>query len=202
MKRVYFATSNAGKVDSLRSALLMYNIRVAHANLDLEEPRANDVEIVAKAKARQAYREIKGPTVVIDAGFYLDAYNNWPGAHVNHQLDGIGLDGILRLLSGITIIRDAEFRNCLAYLDDELEEPVTFLASTYGQVGYERKGTLQKGSWSKLDLLFIPKGQELLEEHYTLAQLRADPTKYAEWKSKNSPILDLAGQLSNYLNKK
>ncbi len=79
---IYFATTNKGKVQLLQRELSEYNILVIQESIDLIEPRCDDVQEVACSKIRQAYTQIQKPTIVMDAGFYIDALNGFPKTFV------------------------------------------------------------------------------------------------------------------------
>ncbi|MCG2718141.1 MAG: hypothetical protein L6408_04820, partial [Nanoarchaeota archaeon] len=91
--KIYFATTNKGKVQSLQRDLTKYGIKIVQEPINLIEPRSSDVQEIAKYKLEQAYPLIKKPTLVIDAGFYIDELNGFPRAFVNFSLDTIGLEG-------------------------------------------------------------------------------------------------------------
>lgn len=170
---IYFATTNQGKVQSLQRDLGKYNISVIQQPIDLIESRSSDVQEIAQAKIQQAYSQIQKPTIVIDAGFYIDDLNGFPRSFVNFSLETIGLEGILKLVEGKS--RDCEFRECLAYMDQTLEEPKYFIAHVRGQLADTSRGSMQKHLWSKLGLIFIPEGSEK-----TLAEMSYD--EYLEWR--------------------
>src|SRR3989338_4979542 len=170
---IYFATTNPGKVQSLQRDLGKYDISVIQQPIDLIEPRSNDVQEIAQSKIQQAYAQIKKPTIVIDAGFYIDELNGFPRAFVNFSLETIGLEGILRLVEGKS--GGCEFRECLAYMDQTLEEPKYFVAHVRGQLANAPRGSMQKHLWSILGLIFIPEGSEK-----TLAEMSHD--EYLEWR--------------------
>jgi len=123
---IYFATTNKGKVQSLERDLGKHNISVIQKPIELIEPRSSDVQEIAQSKIQQAYPQINNPTIVIDAGFYIDSLNGFPRAFVNFTLDTIGIEGIVKLVDGKP--RDCEFRECLAYMDQSLQEPKYFIS--------------------------------------------------------------------------
>lgn len=179
---IYFATTNQGKVESLQRDMGKYNISVIQEHMDLIEPRSSDVQEIAESKIQQAYVHIQKPTVVIDAGFYIDSLNGFPGAYVNFSLETIKLEGILKLVEDKP--RGCEFRECLAYMDETLKKPEYFLAHVRGQLSENPRGSMNKHLWSELSLIFIPEGSSK-----TLAEMTSD--EYLNWRKisreKNSP---------------
>src|SRR3989338_301292 len=138
---ITYVTTNIGKVKSLQRHLEPYQIGVIQKAVELPEPRSSDVKLIAEHKARSAYKILKEPLVVLDAGFYIQALNGFPRAFVNFTLETIGLEGILRLVEGKS--RSCEFRNCLAYMDNKLKEPRLFLSTVKGKLSEKPIGIMQ-----------------------------------------------------------
>jgi XTP/dITP diphosphohydrolase len=190
---IYFATTNQGKVQSLQRDLEKYGISVIHTPIELNEPRSSDVQEIASSKIQQAYQKIQKPTIVVDAGFYIDSLNGFPRAFVNFSLETIGLEGILRLTEGKQ--RGCEFRECLAYLDKKLKEPKYFITHIRGKLAEKKQGSMQKHLWSELGLIFIPEGSEK-----TLAQMSY--SEYLEWRRISREKNSLGQQFYEWLSKK
>ncbi|MBP2133383.1 XTP/dITP diphosphohydrolase [Methanomicrobium sp. W14] len=91
---------------------------VVHVKMDLEEIKSSDVGVVAEKKAETAYEIMKKPLIVDDTGFYIQKLNGFPGAHAAYVLDTIGVEGILKLMDGITD-RSSYFETAIAYADNE-----------------------------------------------------------------------------------
>ena len=174
MNQIYFATTNKGKVNSVSNALSKYGIKVIHYPLELPEPRSDNLREIAKEKVLFAYGKIGKPCIALDSGFYVHSLNGFPKAFVNFALETIGIDGILKLVDGKP--RDCEFRNCLAYLDGTLSEPVYFKSSVDGSLSDFPRGEMRDYYWSKLFLVFIPK-----DANKTLAEMTFD--EYQEWRT-------------------
>lgn len=188
MNQIYFATKNKGKVNSVSNTLSKYGIEVIHYPLELPEPRSDDLREIAKEKVLFAYKKIGKPCIALDSGFYIHSLNGFPKTFVNFVLETIGIEGILKLVDGK--LRDCEFRNCLAYLDETLSEPVYFESSVEGSLSDFPRGKMRDYYWSKLFLVFIPKDSdktlaEMTYEEYQKwrAQRYKDSfaTKFAEW---------------------
>jgi len=155
---IHFATTNPGKLNSLRRDLGKYGIKVVQDPTELIEPRSSDVKEIAESKIKQAYCRILAPTIVVDAGFYIDSLNGFPRAFPNFALDTIGIEGILKLLEGKD--RKCEFRECLAYLDDKQWMPQFFFTYDHGTVADRPRGRKKSYHWSELSTIFIPNGSE------------------------------------------
>lgn len=155
---INYVTTNLGKVKSLQRHLTPYGIEVVHRPIDLSEPRSSEVREIAAHKAREAYRLLNAPLVVLDAGFYIPSLNGFPKAFVNFALETIGVEGILKLAEGKD--RTCEFRDCIAYIGPESQEPVLFDSHIGGLLATEIRGAMQNHLWSKLGLVFIPNGKD------------------------------------------
>lgn len=183
---LYFATTNSGKVRSLQRVLP--GVDVVQAALQLPEPRSDDLRLIAREKVLEAYRVLGKPVVANDSGFYIHSLNGFPRAFVNFALETIGLEGMLALASGKP--RECEFRQCLAYYDSSLGEPMFFESVTPGVLAPEQRGEAREGQWSDLFLVFIPSGEtktlaEMSEEEFDSWRERRDEisamARFAEW---------------------
>lgn len=168
-----YATTNSGKIHSLQRELKPYGVKIIQVKLDIPEPRSNDVEEIAKEKARWVFNTLGKPVVVSDAGFYIKSLNGFPRAFVNFALETIGLDGLLTLVARKS--RKCEFRECVAYIDETREKSICFTARVKGTLSEEERGVMQDHHWSPLALIFIPEGNRK-----TLAEMNYD--EYLEWK--------------------
>ncbi|MFB6075795.1 MAG: non-canonical purine NTP pyrophosphatase [Candidatus Aenigmatarchaeota archaeon] len=174
MKEIYFATSNEGKVKTLKKSFSDFDIDIVHEPFDFDEPRSENLRRIAKQKVLDAYREIHNPTLAQDAGFYINSLNGFPKTLVNHSLETIGMEGILKLLEGKD--RKCEFKNCLAYFQKDFEEPKYFESTVKGSISAEKRGKIPDYAWSKLFLIFIPEGREK-----TLAEMSR--REFKDWRS-------------------
>lgn len=188
--QICFATTNKGKVKSISNALLKYEIEIVHYPLELPEPRTDDLREIAKEKILFAYKKIAKPCIALDSGFYIHSLNGFPKTFVNFSLETIGIDGILRLVNEKP--RDCEFRDCLAYLDETLPEPVYFESRVAGSLSDFPRGEIKDYNWSKLSLVFMPENV-----NKTLAEMTYD--EYQEWRiqrHKNSSAIKFAEWIS------
>src|SRR3989338_1513056 len=134
MSKVYFVTSNAGKVKNAQDALGRFGIDVDQIAMDLIESRSEDPAQIALEKAQQAYRQLKRPVIVEDSGFFIKALGGFPMTHIKFSLNTIGLDGVLRALRGVKD-RRGEWRMTLAFVYGE---------NKYKQFTFVEKGVLVK----------------------------------------------------------
>jgi len=171
-KEIYFATTNAGKYITLKGDLARHGINLLHVRLELEEPRSDDLNEIAKAKVLFAYKEIGAPCIALDAGFYIHALNGFPGSYVNVALNQIGIDGLLTLVQGKK--RSCEFRSSLAYYDGQ-NTPKFFESAVQGKIAEQPRGKMAPHAWSTLFKIFIPENVEK-----TLAEMTDD--EFASWR--------------------
>ncbi|MGN1250224.1 MAG: non-canonical purine NTP pyrophosphatase [Candidatus Spyradocola sp.] len=168
MKTIIFATANPGKLRQAQDT-----IRIAHIEcraIDFDEPRSDDLHIIARAKLRQARRILEAPCFVLDSGFYIDALHGFPGSYVNYALSTVGIPGLLRLMQGQQNRRCA-FRQCLGYYDGAQEH--YFTSENTGTLATASRGADSARQWSALWHIFIPEGAEKTLSEFTQEQLDA-----------------------------
>lgn len=185
--KLYYATSNVGKVRSLQRYFNNTGVDVCPLGIELPEPRSDDLQEIAHSKVVHAYGHVRSPVVALDAGFFIPSLNGFPKAFVNFALDTIGLEGILKLAEGKD--RSCEFRDCLAYLDGECDSPMYFISITKGNLSSGIRGAKKEYHWSVLSSIFMPEGSdktlaEMTEDEFKLwnASKRMSSSKsFAEW---------------------
>lgn len=153
-KTIHLVTTNPGKVLSTQKTLKHFGIGVRHANHELIEPQSDDLELIAKTKAKQAFELTGKPCIAIDAGLWIHAFDGYPGPYAKKFLT-LKLHRILRLMQGEP--RECLFQDCVAYAD--ANTLVSFLGPIPGVISETTRGKIQKWSWSELDLIFVPEGE-------------------------------------------
>lgn len=151
MKEIVFVTHNKGKVKSAEK--YFKDLKISTYEFELDEPRSEDVEEIAKSKVLQAYEVVKKPCIAMDAGFFVQELNGFPKAFVNFALDTIGIEGILKLMEG-KANRTCYFKECLAYYDGK--EIKYFFGISPGSLATEIRGNDAEQKWSDLWFIFIP----------------------------------------------
>ena len=96
MEEIVFVTHNKGKAKSAEK--YFKNLKISTYNFELDEPRSDDLKVIATAKVKQAYEVVKKPCIALDTGFFIEELNGFPRAFVNFSLETIGIDGILKLM--------------------------------------------------------------------------------------------------------
>lgn len=161
MKEILFATSNVGKVASLRRVFDRNSVAIAIRQVDLSliEPQADTAVEVSRVKARQAYEQLGQPVVVDDGSFHIEALNGFPGPYAKYMNDTIGVEGYLKVMKGIDN-RRAYFLNCLVFVDAQGVEH-SFESSPYtGRIVEEVDDFDDPESWSILFKLFMTDGYD------------------------------------------
>lgn len=190
MKEVNFATTNKGKIASVQRVCENYGITVVSVRLNLPEPQTTDLREIARVKVLEAHRLTRCPIIAQDTGFFLSAWNDFPGPFVKFALDTMGLEGFMTLAKERS--GECEFRECLAFYNEiSSPYPKIFESVIKGTIAPEPRGVLPPDAWSKLWLIFIPEGctktiaEMTLNERSEWRQNRGNQSTqlFAEWYS-------------------
>ena len=152
--KIYFATSNKGKVANVAAALKPFNISVEQIEMELAESRSEDPKDIALEKARQAFKKIKKALMVEDSGFFISALNGFPMTHIKFSLKTLGLENIMKLMAGVTD-RRAEWRMTAAYVFGE-NDYRTFTFVERGEIAPEIR-PVKRPTLSDLGRIYVPK---------------------------------------------
>jgi XTP/dITP diphosphohydrolase len=156
MKKIYFATSNPGKLLEAQKLLKPLGFEVEKLEHSYPEIQAMGLKEVASFGIEWISREKEpeGAVILEDAGLFVSALNNFPGVFSKHFFTTNGFDGILRLLKGKED-RSAHFESCVAYCEKG-SEPVFFSGKVDGAIAVIPRGEQGFG----YDPIFIPEGKE------------------------------------------
>lgn len=152
LQKLYFITGNAKKAVEAQD-ILEFPIEVK--KLEIEEIQSFDIEEVAWYKAQEAFKILRKPLIIDDAGFFVDAWNGFPGPFIKFLLKSGGSNLLLRMLEQEKE-RGVYSRAVVAFHDGK--EIHTFLGEVKGIVSPEIRGDGAKEDW---DPIFIPEGQKL-----------------------------------------
>lgn len=150
---VWFVSSNRHKYDEALPVLRGLGVRVEYERARLQEVQSDELAVIARAKARDAYDRLGRPVIVEDDGLFIEALGGFPGAYSSYALRTIGIAGILKLLDGNGDMR-ATFSAAIAY--DDGSESRAFEASVRGVISEVSRG---EKSWG-YDPVFVPDGQD------------------------------------------
>ena len=153
--KAIFVTGNEHK---RREAQEILGFELDRAELDLPEVQAIDPGEVAAEKARAA-REALGspmlPVLVEDSGLMVDAWGGFPGALTKWLMQGVGNEGLLRML-GPDEDRSAS-AVCVVALAEAGGGVRTFRGEVRGKLASEPRGAGGFG----YDPVFVPEWSSL-----------------------------------------
>lgn len=220
---IIFATSNEGKIHSMKKWVKSYGIKVKKLSnqkilRDFDEPQEGSIEEIALKKILYFRDSINKPFVVQDSGFFLKAKNGFPGRYVKPILEDLGLTGLLNLVPPDN--RECYFRDILAFWSPTYEEvksqykkslkyyPAEIFASeVHGRLAEQPAQIKRKEMWSELWTVFIPDGftvtlseMNKLENEKFQSLTRNNPDnncflKFANWIQSNYQFLYRQGEL-------
>ena len=153
--KIYFATSNKGKLNEIQKMLTNLNIKIVHLNKPYPEIQSDSLEEIASFGAKYLVKEIKETVIVEDSGIFINTFNLFPGPYSKFVFQNLGLDGILKLLKNENN-RNAYFKSVISFCCPG-NEPLIFTGICNGKISKERNGSNGFG----YDPIFIPKDSNL-----------------------------------------
>lgn len=117
------------------------------------ETQDDSCESIARESATYAAKELDEPCVAMDAGFYIEALNGFPGPFVKYINQWLNEEQILKMVDK-TDSRSAYFIDALAIGFPDGSAQV-FSHKTYGKLA--NVGEYQASDWP-VNSLFIPNG--------------------------------------------
>lgn len=184
--KFYFVSGNAGKYIEVKDILAKHNIEVEHIKISKPEIDADKIEDIAVNSAEELAKKLDKTIIVEDTGFFLNAFENFPGSHAKFVISQIGIYGIFKLLEGKS--RDAYFKCCAAYCEPGQKARV-FTGIIDGQVS-EDTAKLESHPQLPYDSIFIPEGcskpwADIIEEKANDSHRLKAFNKLAEWLKAN-----------------
>lgn len=152
--KIYFTTSNKHKLLEFREFLSPRGIEVEQIEIEIPEMRYDDVEDVAREKAKYAAAKTKKTVVAEDSGIYINALNGFPGACSAFSFKTIGISGVLKLMASAKG-RSAYEKSAIA-LCAPGKEPIVFTGVANGTISEGPRGTEGFG----YDPIFVPDGRK------------------------------------------
>lgn len=187
---IFFATNNINKFNEARKVLSEFKIAVGMLRAKTLEIQSDRLEEIAKTSALQTLEKTHLPTIVEDAGLFINALNGFPGPYSAYVYKTIGNRGLLRLMEN-TENREAKFQSVIAYCSQELKSPICFKGEAVGEI---RKEELRRSRESGFgfDPLFKP-----AKSDRTFAEMTTDEKnrfshraqalrRFAEWYTKEN----------------
>lgn len=151
-RTLVYVTGNELKFKVALQALLGTGIFLERKSLNTPEIQSSRVEEIAEWSAVWASRQLNQPVVVMDAGYYIEALNGFPGPFIKYVNEWFSAEDYLNLMRG-KANRRVVLRDCLAYGRPN-EKPTLFCQVHHGELAVNpgrRNGT-------SIDQVFIPAG--------------------------------------------
>jgi XTP/dITP diphosphohydrolase len=158
---LHFVSSNEAKV---KEAQIILGFPIQITSLDLPEIQENDIASIVSKKVHEAFIKIKKPVIVDDVGFYINAWNGFPGPLVKWLLKSGGSTLILKMLQEEKD-RKAEFVSAIGFHDGKAIH--TFIGKVSGTIPHQPRSTRKT---SALETIFVPDEYEKTYAEMTLEE--------------------------------
>jgi XTP/dITP diphosphohydrolase len=152
MKKLYFITSNKGKLREATEKLRPLGYSVIQKDLGYPEVQADLLEEVARQGIEHVKARFPHAFMLEDAGLFIDSLQGFPGVYSKYVFFTIGLPGILKLVQGLEN-RKAVFQSVYSYSEPG-KKPVIVTGECKGMISNEQQGKQGFG----YDPIFIPNG--------------------------------------------
>jgi XTP/dITP diphosphohydrolase len=133
-----FVTSNEHKVQTAQAVCSQFGIKFTHQAHDLTEIQADDGEVIALDKARQAFEYYKQPVAVTDDNWLIPALNGFPGPYMKYMNQWLTPDDFINLTRKLKD-RRIIMRQIIVYRDKDQEK--VFSTDIPGVLLKEPRGT-------------------------------------------------------------
>lgn len=161
--KIKFATSNEGKLREFRSVL---GDGVESIKIDLLEIQDENMESVAKHKAREAWEKLNEKVLIEDTSLLIESMNHMPGPFIKWFMKGLGNNGLI--LATDNVNRKAKAVTYIAMYDGH--QYMLGVGEIKGHISTEVIGDKGFG-W---DSIFIPDGS-----HKTFGEMEIEKNKYS-----------------------
>lgn len=115
MEKITFITTNKHKFAEVKNVLNEFGIKVEQLVMEYDEDKEASMDEVCKKASKKLAEKLNKSIFVEDTGLFFDAYNNFPGPLPKFVFNGIGFEGIFRLLKGKN--RSAHFKTVIGYCE-------------------------------------------------------------------------------------
>ncbi|MEA3378487.1 MAG: RdgB/HAM1 family non-canonical purine NTP pyrophosphatase [Nanoarchaeota archaeon] len=150
---LYFVTGNDDKFFEIKRILDKIGIDLKQSKINIVEKKYDTEKEVSIGKALAAVKQLNAPVIVEDTGIYFEDYNNFPGPNAHVFFDGVGHEGVLKILEGKK--RGAYFRTSVAFCKPG-SNPVCFIGECKGQIAEKISDVIDFA----YDSLFVPDGDK------------------------------------------
>lgn len=176
MTELYYVTTNQGKLEEVSAFMQKHrpDIVIKSFAADILEIQSLDQQEVAIDKALKAWRLLKKPLLVDDAGMYFEKYHEFPGVMSKFISAALGMAGLLKLVEDGD---KAFFRLVMVYVDAE-GKAYPFDGHCAGFIMHPKEFVAHKDL--PYDDIFVP--EELpVNERCSYSVLRQDLQKFAPY---------------------
>jgi XTP/dITP diphosphohydrolase len=163
MDSICFVTGNKHK---LKAAQDILKRKLNNKDVDVDEIQTVDVEEVVKEKAKLSYDIIKKTVMVEDTGFYLDAWNGFPGALIKWSLKKMGYKDLCKAMEPFKN-RNVILKACICLYNGK--DFKIFTGEVKGTIPMKPRGVSKFGEQS-FDSIFVPDGYDKTFAEMTLEE--------------------------------
>ena len=156
MKKIYFITSNKGKLVEAQNKFSEIDIDVVQKNIGYPEIQADSLEEVALFGVEHVLKNFNSPFILEDAGLFIDGLKGFPGVYSAYVFHTVGCDGVLKLMKDTKVEdRSAVFRSVFAYGKSDCK-PYLCIGECKGDISIVKRGNNGFG----YDPIFIPQNSD------------------------------------------
>ena len=156
MKKIYFITSNKGKLVEAQKKFSEIDIDVVQKNIGYPEIQADSLEEVALFGVEHVLKNFNSPFILEDAGLFIDGLKGFPGVYSAYVFHTVGCDGVLKLMKDTKVEdRSAVFRSVFAYGKSDCK-PYLCIGECKGVISIVKRGNNGFG----YDPIFIPQNSD------------------------------------------
>jgi XTP/dITP diphosphohydrolase len=184
-KVIFFATGNIHKYTEARAVLSEYGLAAAMISMKGIEIQRDSRAEIASTSAANAYRNIRLPLIVEDAGLFVDSLSGFPGPYAAYVYKTIENRGVLKLMETVPN-RKATFRSAIAYCDNLNGQTVCFEGESAGEITTSERIQDAKSAFG-FDPIFQPLdsvktfAEMTLPEKNRVSHRAQALRKFAEW---------------------
>ncbi len=187
MKSLIFVTGNTYKFEVAKNSLRSMGYEAIQVKLDTPEIQSMEVTEIASYSAKWAAEKLGKPVTLMDAGYYIEALNGFPGPFIKFINKWLNSEDLLKLMTGKTN-RNITMKFCLAYCEPA-KTAVTFLSEVHGTIA-QKAFKSDKIGVTPIDEILIPEGFDKTDSQIS----REDMIKF--WSKTESYWKELAEYLS------
>ena len=191
MNKIYLATTNKGKVESMNNILKDINLDldIEMIEYDYEEHKEEGTtsRIVLDGAEYLANKYNKN-ILVTDVGIFIKELNGFPGVNTKFSISKIGNEGIIKLLEDKKD-RSVDWILSIGYCEPN-KKPIEFTSITKGKISKEVK----EGEGFGFDFIFIPNSYDkTLSEDIRIREIispfRSSIIEFGKWYKENKKTL-------------